>query len=63
MAQMARFEPVLNTDGDPTGYHRDTETGEVCTLYDEYDDADEYCDGCDTGCSACADLPARPRGG
>jgi len=27
-----RFEPVLDDDGKPTGYHRDKKTGEVVTI-------------------------------
>ncbi|MBP2290739.1 hypothetical protein [Azospirillum rugosum] len=38
-----RYEEILDDDGAPTGYHRDTETGEVVTLEDEYDAADDEC--------------------
>lgn len=34
------YEPVLDDDGQDTGYHRDTATGEVLTLADEFDDGE-----------------------
>lgn len=37
----AQYEQVLDEEGEPTGYHRDLTTGEVVTLHDEYDEADQ----------------------
>lgn len=35
------YTPVLDEDGNETGYHKDSATGEVVTLWDEYDEHDD----------------------
>ena len=37
MEQTDDYEPILDDDGNPTGYFRHKPTGEICTLWDEYD--------------------------
>lgn len=41
---MLSYTPVLDDDGEQTGYHRNSETGEVVTLQDGWDDVEDKMD-------------------